>query len=158
MKNSLQNGHKRANGSRQCVKYIPRYRPAYLKTVLRYTGEMSEQWRSNLERMYKMLSTINFGEFMLSRSGDIGPRNLRNSLQNDGWRANGSSQWRQIWYLSIFRRALPLVQIWGDLSSYGVLTLKPSRRRRRSTRTIPQTPSPTRLGSGVKHKKTDKVH
>ena len=42
----------------QCVKYIPRYRPAYLKTVLRYTGEWSEQSRSNLEGMYKMLSTI----------------------------------------------------------------------------------------------------
>ena len=42
-----------------CVKYIPRYRPAYLKMVLRYTGERSEQYRSNLERMYKTLSTIN---------------------------------------------------------------------------------------------------
>ena len=41
-----------------CVKYIPRYRPAYLKMVLRYTGERSEQYRSNLEGMYKMLSTI----------------------------------------------------------------------------------------------------
>ena len=28
---------------------------------------------------------------MFSRSGDIGPINLRNSLQNGGWRANGSS-------------------------------------------------------------------
>ena len=36
-----------------------RDRPAYLKMVLRYTGERSEQYRSNLEGMYKMLSTIN---------------------------------------------------------------------------------------------------
>ena len=41
-----------------CVKYIPRYRPAYLKMVLRYTGERNEQYRSNLEGIYKTLSTI----------------------------------------------------------------------------------------------------
>ena len=54
--------------------------------VLRYTGERSQQYRSNLEGMYRKLSTIyqlfKFGAFMLSRSGDIGPINLKNSLQN----------------------------------------------------------------------------
>ena len=27
---------------------------------------------------------LKFGAFILSRSGDIGPRNWKNSLQNDG--------------------------------------------------------------------------
>ena len=38
----------------------------------------------------------------------------------------------------------------GDPSSYGVQTQMPSRRRR-STRPVPRTPSPTPLGSGVKN-------
>ena len=66
-----------------------------MKTVLRFTDERSEQYRSNLEEMYKKLSTIiivQVGAFMLSRSGDIGPRSLKTSLQNGGWRANESSQ------------------------------------------------------------------
>ena len=51
-----------------------------------------------------------FVALMCSRSGYIAP--MKNILHNGGKRANGSSQWRQIWCLSIFHRALPLVQIW----------------------------------------------
>ena len=50
--------------------------PACLKTFLRYTDERSDLEDFEYNQLFK------FDAFMSSRSGDIGPSNLKNILKN----------------------------------------------------------------------------